>query len=226
MRYYPVLFKLDNIKVMVAGAGSVGFRKATDVLAASPKSLLWLDPGVDIDDIPDYLRSHPALVYEQRGAVPEDVEGCGLVFAATGSREVNKSIADFCHERGVPCNVVDDPCSGNFIVPSYFVDGELMLALSTGGLSPALAKIMRREMHDWFIEHYRPLLVLLGRLRPLVLAEGNKTDSNTAIFRGIARSGLKEALSVKDGPRAKGILQELLPPTLHSNIEELLHGLY
>ncbi len=211
---------------MVAGAGSVGLRKATDVLAASPMRLLWLDPGVSAETLPDYLRSHPALVYEQRSATPQDVQGCGLVFAATGSREVNAAIADYCREHGVPCNVVDDPCKGNFIVPSYFSDGEFILALSTSGNSPALAKIMRRELQEWYETRYRAMLALLGRLRPMVLAEGRKTDNNTALFRGVIRSGLNEALIAGDGGKAAEILKELLPETLHTHIEDLLHGLY
>lgn len=225
MRYYPLLFRLDQVQVLVVGAGAVGCRKATDILAASPKRLLWLDPGVSVDSLPDYLRSHPALVYEQREFRTEDAHGCGLVFAATSSRECNRRIADYCREHGVACNVADDPQNGSFIVPSYFSDGDFLLALSTSGHSPALAKTMRRELHEWYVEHYRPLLILLGRLRPLVLSSGKKTEQNTVLFRSLVQSRLNETLSRQDGAESRRMLEALLPQSLHKHVEELLHGL-
>lgn len=225
MRYYPLLFRLDQVQVLVVGAGAVGRRKATDILAASPKKLLWLDPGVSEESLPDYLRSHPSLVYEQREFVAKDASGCGFVFAATSSRECNRRVADVCRERGLPCNVADDPQSGSFIVPSYFSDGDFMLALSTSGHSPALAKIMRRELHDWYVERYRPLLVFLGRLRPIVLSSGQKTEQNTTLFRSLVQSHLNESLSRQDGDESRRVLLELLPSSLHKHVEELLHGL-
>ncbi|MDR2503017.1 MAG: bifunctional precorrin-2 dehydrogenase/sirohydrochlorin ferrochelatase [Deltaproteobacteria bacterium] len=226
MRYYPLFLDLSRARVLLAGAGEVGRRKAGDILAAGPASLLWLDPAVDARDLPEALRLHPAVEYARREAVPEDAEGCALVFAASGSAGANHRLALFCRERGIPCNVADAPEEGDFIVPSHFHDGAFALALSTGGQSPALARIMRRELQAWYAEHYRPLLLLLGRLRQPALAEGNDAGSNRDLFRAVAGSGLGAALRRKDGAAAGRILREILPETLHKHIEDLLHGLY
>lgn len=225
MHYYPLLLNLSEIQVLIAGAGEVGLRKAGDVLSCGPRRVLLLDPALPERALPEDLRLHPALVYEQRKAVPADVAGSGLVFAATNLRVANRELAEEAARRGIPCNVADAPAEGNFIVPSHFCDGDFTLAISTSGGSPALAKMMRRELQDWYNGRYRGLLRLLKKLRPLVLAMGAPTAENTELFRAIANSGLGEALGKGDMALAREFLTKLLPPALHGNIEDLLHGL-
>lgn len=226
MRYYPLFLNLTTAKVLIAGAGEVGLRKAADILACTPKALLWVDPDVPCSALPDDLRSNAALVYEQRAASEADCAGHTLIFAATGSRDANGKLAAEAERLGIPCNVIDAPLEGNFIVPSHFEDGNFMLALSTGGSSPAMAKLMRRELQDWYAARYRGLLTLLGRLRPLVLALEQPTERNTELFRALARSRLGEVLGCGNAPGARNILAKLLPPELHGKIEELINGLY
>lgn len=225
MRYYPLLFNLSEIQVLIVGAGEVGRRKAADVLACEPRRVLFLDPRRPLKDLPEELQSNPALRYEQREALQDDLNGTGLVFAATSSREVNRRLAQGAAERGIPCNVADAPAEGNFIVPSHFNDGDFTLAVSTNGGSPALAKIIRRELQEWYAGRYKGLLRLLKKLRPLVLALGAPTQDNTELFRSIATSGLGEALGQNDLAGAREILFKLLPTELHGEIEDLLHGL-
>lgn len=225
MRYYPLLINLSEIQVLIVGAGEVGLRKAMDVLACEPKRVLIIDPRRPFEDLPEELRQHPALRYEQRDVTLEDLDGTGLVFAATSSRDVNSLLSHGAAERGIPCNVADAPSEGNFIVPSHFNDGDFTLAVSTNGGSPAMAKIIRRELQDWYSGRYKGLLRLLKKLRPLVLALGAPTQDNTELFRSIAASGLGEALGQNDLAKAGEILSKLLPPELHGEIEDLLHGL-
>lgn len=226
MRYYPLLLDLCQTRVLIAGAGEVGCRKAADILACSPAELLWLDPAIAVTELPDGLQAHPALVYEQREAAARDIAGRGLVFAATSSRQANQALAQACAAQGTPCNVIDAPQEGNFIVPSHFTDGSFMLALSTGGASPAMAKLMRRELQEWYSGRYRALMALMGRLRPLVLGLDKPTGENTALFRAVATSTLGEVLGREDTDEARRLLERLLPPELHGKIEDLLHGLY
>lgn len=225
MRYYPLLLDLSEIQVLIAGAGDVGLRKACDVLACAPRRVLLLDPAKTVDDLPAELRDNPVLAFEQRPAEESDARGSGLVFAATSSREANMMLARAAAGQGIPCNVADAPAEGNFIVPSHFSDGEFTLAISTNGGSPALAKLIRRELQDWYSGRYKGLLRLLKKLRPLVLERGAPTADNTELFRAIAASGLGEAIGSGDEARARDILTKLLPPDLHGKIEGLLHGL-
>lgn len=225
MRYYPLFLNLAQTQVLIAGAGEVGLRKARDVLACAPRRVLLLDASLPAAVLPDDLRDAPALVYEQREYAPADIKSSGLVFAATSSRAVNQAISALAAEHGILCNVADAPAEGNFIVPSHFNDGDFTLAVSTNGGSPAMAKIIRRELQDWYAGRYKGLLRLLKKLRPLVLALGAPTPDNTELFRAIAASGLGPALGRNDTDAARRILLELLPPELHGKIEVLLHEL-
>jgi precorrin-2 dehydrogenase/sirohydrochlorin ferrochelatase len=260
MGYYPLFLKLGAVKILLAGAGEVGRRKAVDLLACGPADMLWVDPGVSFDDLlqnaefkqkdwsifdfenSDYpgpasffygdgfrtgLVGYPGLKYEQRQVQPEDVEGRALVFAATGSRAVNRMLADVCAKRGIFCNVVDAPTEGNFFVPAHFCQGSILLALSTGGISPALSRRLRQDLQEWFGERYTPLLTVMARIRPLVLGleafGGLEGSSRATIFRNLINSELAAALTNRDMPRARDLLLQFLPPPLHSCIGDILY---
>jgi precorrin-2 dehydrogenase/sirohydrochlorin ferrochelatase len=274
MGYYPLFLKLGSVKVLLAGAGEVGRRKAVDLLACGPAELLWVDPGVSFAELlesvefkekdwaafdfssAEYpgpaslpfhtLRQHdysdasvrpgvsgqtglyafPRLIYEQRQVRPEDVEGRALIFAATGSRAVNRMLADICAKRGVFCNVVDAPTEGNFFVPAHFNQGNILLALSTGGISPALARRLRAELQEWFGNRYTPLLTVMARIRPLILgleAFGGLEVNRAVIFRNLINSELGAALTDKDLNKAGELLLKFLPQPLHSCIGDILY---
>ncbi|MCL1916121.1 MAG: bifunctional precorrin-2 dehydrogenase/sirohydrochlorin ferrochelatase [Desulfovibrionaceae bacterium] len=229
MHYYPLFLDLSQARILLAGAGEVGRRKAGDLLAVGPKALLWLDPAVPPQDLPADLVAHPALEYAQREARPRDLSGRALVFAATGSAEANLRLARQCREQGIFCNVADAPDEGNFMVPTHFYQDGFCLALSTAGQSPALARQMRRELQDWYQDRYSAMLTLLGRLRPLILRQipGKENSGCRAeLFRNLAQSALTEALQDKDRAGTERLLRDLLPEKLHKQIEDLLHDLY
>lgn len=227
MRYYPLLLDLRGRTCLVVGAGSVGRRKLASLLACGPARVLVLDANPAAPDDPESatLLAHPAVSFEARPFTPVDAEGCALVFAATGNRAVNAAVADACRRGNVPCNVADAPDEGAFIVPAHFASGDLTVALSTGGHSPALARRIRRELQQWFGARYNAVTLLLGRLRPLVLALGRETGQNATLFRAVAESPLIDALAAHDRAEAERILSELLPAELHPHIVELLHEL-
>lgn len=243
--YYPLFMQLSTAHCLLVGAGAVGLRKARTLLAAHPASLLVLDitePGAEWDAV----RAHPALCLETRPFTPHDVHGRNLVFACTGCRAVNAEVAQACRERGILCNCADAPEEGSFIVPATaragFDDsihnegaynaptpknrqnGELMAALSTGGDSPAWAKVLREELEVWLTPRV-PMTVLLARLRPLVLALGADTGQNTALFRTLVRSPLRHALAQRNAQACRQYLREALPDALHPHIPELLYDL-
>lgn len=237
--YYPLFLQLSQSHCLVVGAGAVGLRKTRALLDAAPASVLVLDitpPGEEWEA----LRAHPALRLETRSFVPEDVTGRTLVFACTGNRAINTAVATACRERAVLCNCADAPHEGNFIVPAtaraaLASEGghsgetgqgpeELVAALSTAGGSPAWARVLREELEEWLTPRL-PMTVLLGRLRPLVLALGEDTRQNTTLFRSLARSPLREALARGDAELCHSLLRKTLPDALHPYIPELLYDL-
>ena len=163
--------------------------------------------------------------FTKRSFTPSDVEGCALVFAATSSRQTNDAVARACAERGILCNCADAPKDSSFIVPALVEQGNIAIALSTGGASPALARKIREDLEAWLGERYTGISELLMRLRPLVLALHHETRQNTTLFRSIVDSPLSEALQRRDRQTCESLLRELLPIELHPHIMELLHDL-
>lgn len=222
--YYPLFLDLASARCLVVGAGGVGLRKAAGLLRADPAEVLVLDPA---PFRPEWqtLR-HPRLRMEMRPFAPEDVLGRFLVFACAGVRGVNAAVAEACAVHSVLCNCADAPEKGNCIVPATARRGELTAALSTGGGSPAWARVLRREMEDWLAPR-AAMTSLLARLRPHVLALGEDTGQNTALFRSLAHAApLRRALAEADAERCRAILRDMLPDALHPLIPELLHDLF
>ena len=221
--YYPLFLELRTARCLVVGGGGVGLRKATSLLEAGARDVLVLDPQPDASAW-EKVRHFSALRLEQRTFVPDDLPGCTLVFACTPDRAVNADIARQCADAGILCNCADAPLEGNFIVPASARQGDLTAAVSTGGGSPAWARVVREELELWLVPR-AAMSTLMGRLRPHVLALEQNTVQNTALFRTVAHSALPLALQTGDTARCTALLEQLLPEALHPIIGELLYDL-
>jgi len=221
LRYYPLFLDLGRARCLVVGAGAVGRRKVDALLEAGVRELMVLDPEPAERVL---LPEHPALIFEARCFRPDDLSGCALVFAASGSREVNAAVAAACAEQGIFCNCADAPPEGSCIVPATARAGEMTLALSTGGASPAYARHLREELEVW-LRDKAPLAVLLGRIRPRLLALERDSAHNTVLFRALVQSRLGEALAAGDLARCTELLAAVLPEELHPLMAEFLDGL-
>jgi precorrin-2 dehydrogenase/sirohydrochlorin ferrochelatase len=165
------------------------------------------------------------VTFERRSFEDSDLDGRFLVIASTSNEELNWRISRACEARGILCNIVDQPEKCSFIVPALFTQGDLTVAISTGGGSPALARKIRKGLGEFLGSEYGAALVLMSRLRPLVLELGLGSPRNGAIFRGLIDSGLLEALERRDAATAKDLLERHVPSELHPRIPEILDGL-
>ena len=220
---YPLFLDLHDARCLVAGLGDVGCRKLRGLLEAGAGTVLTFDVAEPSAEAAALLAS-PQVRHARRACAEEDVRGCRLVFAATGDRAENARIAALCRAHGVPCNCVDAPDAGDFLVPALARQGELMLALSTGGASPALARRWRRELEEWLAPRVR-MARLMGRLRPCVLALSTDSRQNGNLFRSLAESPLQHWLQDGDMQACRDFLAQSLPPELHARIPEFLHDL-
>lgn len=209
-------------EVLVVGAGSVGRRKAASLLACAPRGLDLVDPGLS-PALCGELEASGRVRCHARAFEPGDLAGKFLVFAATDKREVNALVATLCREQGILCNIADAPAHSDFFVPAHFTSQGITVAVSTGGHSPALAKRLRAELEAWVGKRYTGLLLLLGRLRPLLLDLCLPSEENSEMFRALVRSPLAELLETRQHDEAAALLERLLPAPLHSRIGELLH---
>lgn len=227
-KMYPLFLDLSACRCLVVGAGRVGCRKVEGLLRGGATNIVVLDT-----DLP-FLEEEWArplrdgiekgfVLFRQHAFTVKDLDGCFLVFATTSDRQCNAAVIAACRERGILCNSADAPYAGNCMVPARVDAGDICLALSTGGESPALAACLRKELEIWIGDRYTALCQLLGRLRPLILARGHHPDQNADLFRRVVHSSLAELLSQHDYVQSEMILREILPADLHPYIMELLH---
>lgn len=208
MAYYPIFIKLDGKTALVVGGGRVAQRKIETLLEygasvhiISKKLTDKLKQLVESGDI-----RHMGKKFEDK-----HLDGAFLVIAATDNEKLNHEISETAQKRGLLINTVDQPPDCNFIVPSIVKRGDLILAISTSGKSPALAKKLRKKMDEQFGSEYEAFLILMGCLRKEVLKVGLSHNENGRIFKEIVDSDVLEALTRKDRDRVKSTLRRILP---------------
>jgi precorrin-2 dehydrogenase/sirohydrochlorin ferrochelatase len=167
---YPVNLVLDGRPCLVVGGGTVAARKVEGLLA-SGATVKVVAPRLD-----PALVNRPGVVCEQRGWSPEDLAGVWLVIAATDDPEVNRAVYLAGEQAGIWVNGADDPANCSFTLPSVVRRGDLQVAVSTGGRSPALASWLRRRLEAEIGPEYEVLLDLLAAEREGLRASGRSTE--------------------------------------------------
>lgn len=166
MTYFPVFLDIRDRPCLVVGGGLVAARKAAALLEAGARVRLV---APDLDDATEAMGRAGEIRIERRAFRDSDLDGCALVIAATDDPAVNRAVHEGAARRSLPCNVVDQPDLCTFIFPSVVRRGDLVIAISTGGASPAVARRLRRELEGKIGPEYAAFLGLMrevrGRLR-------------------------------------------------------------
>ncbi len=188
MRYFPVFLNLRGKKVVVVGGGSVAERKVRTLLKA----------GANIDVISpkitkglEALKDKGRINHIKRTFRDADIGGSVLAIAATDSAEVNKRVA-----MVAPLvNTVDDPDNCSFIVPSMVCRGDLTIAISTSGNSPAFAKAVRKELQRIYGRQYAGFLNEMKVLRERAKREVRDRAQRERLFNRLICPDVLKALS-------------------------------
>ncbi|WP_305041824.1 precorrin-2 dehydrogenase/sirohydrochlorin ferrochelatase family protein [Geoalkalibacter sp.] len=199
MAEYPLSVRLTGRRCVVVGAGAVGRRKVAGLLAAGARVRV-VDPRAEA------LAELADVEAEQRPWRAEDVEGAFLVFAATDDRELNARIVAAARAAGALAQAVDDPRGGDFHLPAVLRRGDLTLAVSTGGLSPALAAAVRDRLAREYGPEWARVLEIAAALRQKRLTVAEEKSYNYNILRKLLAGGLAE-LAERGEPAA---VEELL----------------
>ena len=166
-KYYPAFVDIEDQPCLVVGGGEIAAEKAAALLDCGGVVTV-ISP-----DLTDELRDRTdrgELRWTARRYEPGDVHGFRLVISATDSTEANERVYRDAEAEGILVNVVDVPPLCRYIVPSIVRQGDLCIAISTGGKSPALAKKIRGQLEAAFGTEYAVLLDLLGQYRPRMKA--------------------------------------------------------
>jgi len=165
MDYLPIMLRLQDRKVLVVGGGQVATRKVAMLLRAGASVRLVADT---VDPALAQTLSEPPHEVLQKRFQPEHVDGVTLVVAATNNNEVNLQVCEQSRERGVPVNVVDNPALCDFIFPSIVDRSPVIVAVSSGGKSPVLARLLRSRLETYIPSGFGNLADLLGNYREKV----------------------------------------------------------
>ena len=160
--FYIACLRLRGRRCLVVGGGEIGLEKVEGLLACDGDVVLV---APEAEPELQRLADEGSLQWEQREYEPSDLEGSFLVIAATDDSEGNIRIYHDAEKRAMLANVVDVPPLCNFILPAIIRTGQLAIAISTAGASPALAKRMKREISELFGEEYADLAIMLNDAR-------------------------------------------------------------
>jgi siroheme synthase-like protein len=167
---YPVNLIVDGRPCLVVGGGRVATGKVRGLLDAGARVTV-VAPEVD-----DRLTALDAVTIERRPYKSGDVDGFRLVVAATGDPTVNQAVYDDGEAAGVWVNCADDPDRCSAILPATVRQGRLMVTVSTGGHSPAVASWLRERLANELGPEFDQLIGLLGEARTEVQAQGLATE--------------------------------------------------
>lgn len=190
MSLFPMFLKLENRECLVVGAGTIGEPKIRSLLVAGatvrviapqarPAVAEWARLGV--------------LRWEPRDFEPKDLEGAFLAVAATSLPEVNDAVFREAQSRGILCNAVDDPERCDFYYGALVRRGDLQVAISTGGQSPALAQRLRKDLEARISPEYAGWLDRLGKIRRRMMAGHVPVERRRRLLHRLASQRAFEA---------------------------------
>lgn len=214
MKGYPiVLTGLADGRCLVVGGGAVAARKAAALAEAGARPLV-ISPelGSEMEAM-----ATAGLVEPLRRPYREgDLAGATLAIAATGDCEVNRAVSEEARRRAVPVNVVDDPELCTFIVPAVVRRGELTVAISTGGGSPALARRLREALEAVIDPGYGDLLAVFAELRPQIIASFAAAEQ-AALWRRLLDGEVLACLRTEGVGKARERAQQIVAQAASGN---------
>jgi len=222
MDYFPLFCRLQGRRCLLVGAGDVAERKAR----------LLLEAGAELRvGAPDFS---PAFQeWAQQKAItllpghfdPEWLTGCWLVVAATNDDAVNQQVADVAEKQQIFCNLVDAPQQASAIMPSIIDRSPLMVAVSSGGRAPVLARLLREKLEAMLPQHLGQLAQLAGTLRDRVKRQFGSINARRHFWeRFFSSERLAQTLANGDSGRAEQITDTLFNADLTQQGEVALVG--
>jgi precorrin-2 dehydrogenase / sirohydrochlorin ferrochelatase len=191
MTLFPMFMKLEGRSCLVVGAGTVGEPKIKSLIEAGASVRVV---ALQVTAAVGEWAESGAISWEARAFKSTDLDGVFLIIAATNNRDLNAAIFREARRRNILCNVVDDPEYCDFYYPAVVRRGDLQLAISTNGHSPALAQRIRRELEIQFGPEYGEWLEQLGRTRQELFASKINPEQRRRLLHELAsREAFKKA---------------------------------
>ena len=171
--YYPAYLNIEGRRCIVVGGGKIAERKVESLLECGAVVTV-ISPH--LSPVLQKLCDSSQIEVVRRRYLQGDLARAFVVVAATDDESVNARVSGEALENGALVNVADDPKRSNFIVPAVIRRGDLVVSISTGGRSPALAKKLRGELERTLVPEYESLLSLVAEVREQFKCSGKNID--------------------------------------------------
>ncbi len=209
---YPVFFDIRAKRCLVVGGGMVAERKVRGLLREKADVVI-VSPAVTGGIA--RLAARAQCCWLKKKYTADDLHGAFLVFAVTDSPTVQDRVASDAEALGLPVNVADQPERCTFHVPAVLRRGDLTLAVSTAGKSPALAAMVRQMLAKQYGEEHAQLLSLMGKLRPLVINAARTSDERKSLFQKILHEDMIHWIKSGHWDKVRHHLQTVLGPEVN-----------
>jgi precorrin-2 dehydrogenase len=209
MRYYPVCLDIKDRHCLVVGGGQVGTRKVRTLLDCGARVTV-VSP--EVTDELSRLGTQGRIRIALRDYRTADLASAFLVIGATDDPELNRRVHQDAEAAHRLCNIADQPDLCNFVLPAVVTQGDLIVAVSTSGRSPAFARHLRRLLQDQFGPEYGRFLDLMGAIRRRLLAAEHAPEVHKPLFEKLIQNNLLEMIKNDDRSGIDALLAAVLGP--------------
>lgn len=193
--YYPIYLDLKKKRCIIVGGGKIAERKCLSLIK-NGADVTVISP--DITKRLEYYRDRGKIKHIPRLYRKGDLKSSFLVIAATDSEEINRKIYAEAKDKNILLNVVDNPELCSFIVPSVFEQGDLKIAISTCGSSPAFSKRIRKELKAIYNPEFSRYLNFIKKIRDRIKSRIKNRKEREDMLKYLASEEIFDTLR-KDG---------------------------
>jgi len=198
MTLFPAFLKLEGRKILIIGGGALAASKIPGLLAAGAR-IRVVSPQL-IPQLTEWVRNQQ-IDWLPKVFEPNDLRGIFLVIAATSRRDLNAAVYQEADRRCILCNSVDDIENCHFYYGSIVQRGDLQIAVSTNGKSPALAQRLRKEFEQQFGPEYAAWLEWLGAAREVLRAQSTEPEATKRWLHMLASRPMFEKFMQQAGDK-------------------------
>lgn len=203
-QYYPIFMNLSAQPVLVVGGGVVALRKVQTLILHG--ALVRIVSPRLVPELRELIDEKTCSWVEKDYSI-EDVQEAMLIFSCTEKQEVNAQVANDANAHHRPVNVVDDPEKCSFIVPSIMEQGELKIAVSTGGSSPIVAQQVRSELQSLYGQEMAEYLALLKTWRSHA-KRSLPSEKRRIFWQRVTDGEVRELIKAQRITEAKGVVEK------------------
>jgi uroporphyrin-III C-methyltransferase/precorrin-2 dehydrogenase/sirohydrochlorin ferrochelatase len=207
MDFLPLFFKLNGKTCLVIGGGAVAVRKANLLRGAQGNVFVVAEK---FSPAMKTFIQNEACGSRERAFEDSDLDNVQLVIAATNDSALNARVSKLAHERQLPVNVVDNPALCSFILPAIVDRSPLVVAVSSGGQSPVLARLLRARLETLIPSAYGRLGLLMGRYRDAVKNDIEAPNKRRGFWESVLQGPIAEMVFAGKEAQAETLLQQTL----------------